>query len=318
MEMAVALVTHFGGNIVDGKVGILQEQAGILHPFFGDDFGDLSACVFFYVFRQVTLAVVELFGDSGQGGRLVIGFDIAQYRQYLVINTVIAVFIELEQFREELEDFAGQQERGRGTGTGIGRQDDLDEPGQVVFVAAGEIEIVQIIVFPQKSAEEIVRTVQVPESAVLHFVHLDADVEDDRIGIDSLERVRAGQVHDADVAAVHVKRFRACAVFDDAVQDADDFVKIVAVVRRVLTHPVADQKNILLVNGIDPLQVLFDRNVAVLPESFEIDRWNEIIHENSVVMLKIYLIQAENLPRTKKRIIMTGNGIVTAYIAVLK
>lgn len=96
VEMTVALVTYFGGNIVDGKVGVLQQQTGVFHLFFGDDLGDLFACVFLDVPRQIAFAVVEVSGGIGQGSRLVIGFDITQYCQNFFINPVIAVFIELK------------------------------------------------------------------------------------------------------------------------------------------------------------------------------------------------------------------------------
>ncbi len=96
VEMTVALVTYFGCNIVDGKVGVLQQQTGVFHLLFGDDLCDLFACMLFDVPGQVAFAVVEVSGGIGQGSRLVIGFDITQYCQNFFINPVIAVFIELK------------------------------------------------------------------------------------------------------------------------------------------------------------------------------------------------------------------------------
>lgn len=128
-----------------------------------------------------------------------------------------------------------------------------------------EVKIVEIIIFAQEGADEGVGAVQIAEGAVLHLIGFDADIEDDSIRVDDFERVGAGQVHYADVAAAHVERFGTHTIFDDAVQDADHFIKIVAVVRRFLRHPVADQENILLLSGFNALQLLVGRDLAVGP-----------------------------------------------------
>ncbi len=152
--MTVALVTYFSCNIVNGKIGVLQQQTGVFHLLFGDDLCDLFACVFLDVPRQVAFAVVEAGGGIGQGSRLVIGFDITQYCQDLFVNPVIAVLIELKQFGEQLQHFAGQQKGSCRAFPGVSRQDDLEQPGQIAFVIIREVKIVEVVVFPQKGADE--------------------------------------------------------------------------------------------------------------------------------------------------------------------
>lgn len=81
----------------------------------------------------------------------------------------------------------------------------------------------------------------------------------------------ASQVHDADVAAAHIERFGAHAILDDTVEDANHFIKIVAVVRRFLRHPVADQEDVLLLSGFDALQLVVGGDPVRGPQTLKID-----------------------------------------------
>ncbi len=271
VEMTVALVTYFSCNIVNGKVGVLQQQTGVFHFLFGDDLCDLFACVFLDVPRQVAFAVVEADRGIGKGSRLVIGFNVAQYFQDLFVDPVIAVLIELKQFGEQLQHFAGQQKGSGRAFPGVSRQDNLKQSRQIALMVVREVKIVEIVIFPQKGSDEGVGAEQITEGAVLHLVGFDADVEDDRIGIDYFEGMGASQVHDADVAAAHIERFGAHAILDDTVEDANHFIKIVAVVRRFLRHPVADQEDVLLLSGFDALQLVVGGDPAVGPQTLKID-----------------------------------------------